>query len=174
MNNFSHGPVDVTSGIFYRPKDSKKTLLKSILKNILRQLNVSYKDSCCGDNFCGTTDCESAIVPVVAPTHTLSLNGGSAPANVISQYLTKQTTDTLYYQVDVSLLNIAFNGLVEFNAGVIPNYILTSQTASMRDIDDLSSDIKTFNFLGAALFLNNQTGPNKTLGGTILLTYTKI
>ena len=51
MNNFSHGPVDVTSGIFYRPKDSKKTLLKTIFKNILRQLNVSYKDSCCGDSY---------------------------------------------------------------------------------------------------------------------------
>lgn len=68
-NNFAHGLVDVTSGIFFRPKKGQKNLLKAVLKNMFRQLNVSYYDECCGEQFCGNTTCN---IPPDLPKYTIS------------------------------------------------------------------------------------------------------
>lgn len=170
MNNFSHGPVDVTSGIFYRPKDSKKTLLKSIFKNMLRQLGVAYTDSCCGDEYD-----PNPIVTVTAPIHTISGSGGVVTNNTVTTTLLHQSKTTLNYYTFISHNDVASLGRRVILFGSIPGYVITNVSHSWYAGPNNSYNVWSEADATRVLSSNNETAvPTLPLHVKIFLTYTKL
>ncbi len=171
MNNFSHGPVDVTSGIFYRPKDSKRTLLKSIFKNILRQLGVAYIDSCCGDEYD-----PNPIVTVTDPIHVVTGSQvGSAAASTVTNTLIHQSKSELNYYTSVSYNGVIYSGTRTLTYGIIPGYKLTHVSQSTWSATDTGFNV---NSLAEDLFINSHNNevsvPSTDIQVKLFLTYTKL
>ena len=171
MNNFSHGPVDVTSGIFYRPKNSKKTLLKSIFKNMLRQLGVAYTDTCCGDTF--QPVCNSNVV---IPNNALSYVGsGTILAN--NQFILQQNCEEISIFL-VNTVRVLPQTSHILNIVPIPGYSIVDVSTSAIGSSN-PTNIADFSVSAIAnpvniLFYNFNTDVNTDVTLNTFLTYKKI